>query len=106
MEALGYAAKQLFDVVNHMHKKLKIKAGDTGGEFRNTLTENISELVGLMPALNITNDPELKKLTDAAYKMSLYSPDELRSDETKRTKAAAEAKALAQKLSNMFSGDE
>lgn len=104
-DALGHAAQRLYEVVQHMHKKLNVKAGDTGGEFRNTLTENIADLVALMPTLNVTNDPTLKKLTDEAYKMSMYSPDELRGDDTKRVKAAAEAKSLAKKLSDLFTGE-
>jgi len=100
---MKHAAEQLAEVVRKMHGKLSVKIGDSGHIFRNSLIENIAQLVEIMPGLNITDDPALAALVKDAKRLALYSPDELREDETKRTKAATEAKALAAKLGGLFS---
>ncbi len=105
-EGVAHAAKMLFDVVNHMHSRLAVGPKDKGGEFRDTLIENISAIIPIMPTLNITNDPELAKLCAQAEKLALYSPDELRANMETRAKAATASKALATKLSKMFDGGD
>lgn len=110
---VAHAAQQLFKVVQHMHNRLtvysKTKAEDPeakSGKFRDSLVENIAAIVPIMPVLNITNDPELAKLCAEAQKLALYSPDELRANDTTRAKAAKESKALAKKLSDLFNDDK
>ncbi|HEX6824870.1 MAG TPA: hypothetical protein VF077_01030 [Nitrospiraceae bacterium] len=99
------ASERLATVVAAMHKKLSVKIGDTGHIFRDSLIENIAQLVEIMPGLNITGDPALAQMCKEAKKLTLYSPDELREDEDKRAKAAKEAKSLATKLSGLFADE-
>ena len=103
---VAHAAEQLFKVVNHMHSRLTVGPKDKGGEFRDSLIENISAIIPIMPTLNITNDPELAKLCAQAEKLALYSPDELRSNMETRAKAATASKSLAKKLSSLFDGGD
>lgn len=104
-QAMKHAAERLAEVVRTMHGKLSVKIGEKGSIFRDTLIENIAELVEIMPGLNVTDDPELAKLVKQAKKLTLYSPEQLRDDETTRDKAAKEAKALATKLSGLFADE-
>ena len=103
--AMRDAATRLLDAISKVHAKLSVKVGDPGSIFRDSMIENIAQLVEVMPALNIINDPELDKLTKEAKKFALYSPDQLREDETHRAKVAGEAKKLADKLAGLFDSE-
>lgn len=100
------AAEKLYEVVQHMHGKLKVQPGMKGAEFRDSLVENIAALVPIMPTLNITNDPKLAALCEKAKELTLYSPDELRSNVEKRAEAAKKSKSLAKQLADMFADSE
>jgi hypothetical protein len=101
-DAVGHAARRLYEVVAAMHKTMATPIGEAGSKFNDSKLENIHVLVEIMPALNITNDPELVKLTKMAKKLATKSPDDLRNDEVKRAEAAKEAKTLADKLAGLF----
>lgn len=75
-EALDAAVKdawqRIADVVGHMAAKLRefkpAKDGTkTAGIFRDSLVDNVRDLVAILPAFNITNDP---KLADVAKRMA------------------------------------
>jgi hypothetical protein len=104
--AMGLAAQRLFKVVKSMHVTMSTKPGEPGAKFNDSKLENIIEVAGLIPALNLTNDPKLNALAKEAKKLAMKSPDELREDEVKRKAAAKEAKSLADKLEGMFSPDK
>src|SRR5262252_1606117 len=64
-DAMQHTVKQIVDVVGHMAHKLKeYKAKEDGKKhyFANSLVENVRELVDLLPAFNLTNDPNLDAL--------------------------------------------
>lgn len=103
--SLSSAASKLFKCVQAMQTKLSAKIGDEGSIFRDSLVENLVEIVEIMPNLNITDDPALKALTVEAKKLTLYSPTILREDATARELAAKKAGDLASKLSSLFNTD-
>lgn len=104
--AMREATERLLVVVQRAHEKLAVPIGEKGSIYRDSLFENIAEVVEVMPQFNILGDPALDKLTREAKKLTLYSPYELREDKEKRAKAAAEAKALAGKLTGLFAPAE
>lgn len=79
-------------------KKMVEKLNDSDAIFRNSLVDNITEIVNLIPVLNITEDKELEKLAQECKKLTVLNPDILREDKTMRTKTAQEADKLYQKM--------
>lgn len=73
-------------VVANIHERLS----DKDKKFKDTLIENARELIEILPALNITNDPELTKL-EADMKALLLPPERLRTDQRLRSDTAAKA---------------
>lgn len=58
--------QRMFDCLTHMKDRLtdEVVAGDVKKKiFRDSLIENAMELINIMPALNLTNDPKLTQAT-------------------------------------------
>lgn len=73
---------------------------DAEGVFRNSLVENVRELADLLPALNISNDPELVKIQKQMIdNLCAYDAQELREDDAARRKTAKKAKQILEKVS-------
>jgi hypothetical protein len=104
--ALSDAATKLYEKVEAIHQKLSVPIGDSGSIFRNSMLENLTEMVELMPVLNITGDPALAKLAAQAKKLTLYSAADLREDAVAREQAAKQAQYLAKKLQGMFGSED
>ncbi|MDN7537054.1 hypothetical protein [Burkholderia cenocepacia] len=96
--AMDEAYKRLHAVVAKMASTLEQYGDKTVKKFNDSLVGNIAELVAVMPALNLTNDPKLAALCDEARSLATYSPVDLRKDEHVRTAAITEARALAAKF--------
>ena len=101
--AMKEPVKRIIDVVGNMADRLKNYKPAVGKlraefTFRNSLVENVRDLVGLLPSFNLTGDEALRKITkqmqDALVK---YDADELRTDAKIRKRVADEAgRILAQ----------
>lgn len=100
--AMNSAAQRLYKVVKSMHDTMAIPIGEKGGGFHTTKLENIAQLAELIPTLNITNDKKLAALAVKAKKLSIKSPDELKKDADTRSRAANEAKSLAEAIASAF----
>jgi hypothetical protein len=81
------------DTVGHMVEKLT----DQKARFHDSLVNNIRELVGLLPKLNITADKDID-LAVTDMKKLLVDPDNLRSNKRFRSQTAKEAKAILDKF--------
>ena len=83
--------ERLYKTVSHAAERL----GDSKAVFRNTLIENIQELVNLLPKLNFTDNPDLEKMRrEVESKLLKFSPEILRDDKQAREQTAKEAKNL------------
>lgn len=80
-------------VVTNMHERLK----DEKAVFRDSLIDNARELIDVLPALNLTNDPELTNVA-AELQTLLIPPNRLRQDKRLRADTAAKADAILAKL--------
>lgn len=86
---------RLNKVIGHFHEKLS----DVDAIFRDSLVENVIELVNLLPKLNISGDPELNKLLkETQKKLCSFGPDQLRENAEARSKASDDAKAILDKM--------
>lgn len=69
--------------------------------FRDSLVENVAEMVDAIQRMNITNDPKLKEMAEQMQTRLLkYTPETLRSDPAVRSEMATEA----QKVYDQFKG--
>ena len=97
------ATKDLYVRLNEVVQKFADKLSDKEAIFRDSLVENVVELVNLLPKLNVGNDPELEKVRKETQKrICAFEPDTLRKDEKVRSKAAEDAKAILDKMSGYY----
>jgi len=81
------------------------RLADTGTVFRDSLVWNARELVDLLPALNITNDPRLDDLTEKlSVHLSKHDPQVLRTNMGARKETHEAAKAVVSDIESIFGG--
>lgn len=91
--------QRLYDVVQKAHEKL----AQPDAIFRDSLIENVRELCGILPKLNVMDDETLENMRlDALLSLGVAKPEALRLDPNLRSKKAAEAKAILDKMSGLF----
>ena len=94
-------ARRLAEPMQRFVEKLSIPIGGDGGIFRNSMIENLNELVQLLPKLNVNDDPRVKELIDGVDKVIkpyVFAPDVLRQSPAARETARDKMKALLEKL--------
>lgn len=75
------------------------------GVFRDSMVEGARDLVEIMPKLNITNDPELDRLTEVVReKLAAHQPEALRTNMSVRKEAADTAKQVVSDIESIFGG--
>lgn len=80
--------KRLYDVVARMSERLS----DPKAIFRDSLIENVREIVDLLPQLNFTEDQNLDNLCKQVdEKLAIHEPDTLRNDPVTRSQTAHQA---------------
>lgn len=73
---------------------------DAEGVFRDSLVENVRDLANLLPSLNITGDPALKKVQkDLLDNLCKFNAEDLRTDAKARSLTAKKAKDIHKKVS-------
>lgn len=97
--AVSHCAERLraYKIEEHEGGKTKVS-----GKFHDTLIENIQELAGLLPSLNITGSEKINELAEELPKLTQFSPDTLRGDEKLRNDVASEADRILKKLEGFF----
>lgn len=86
-DAMREPYQRLYDHIGRMVKQL----GNPKGIVRDSLVGGLQELCGILPALNLTNDPQLEQLCIKARALTAHTPQELRLDSGKRAKIAEQA---------------
>jgi hypothetical protein len=75
--------------------KPALRSGDkTEGVFRDSLVENVRDLVNMLPGLNITGDPALIELGGKLARLAYHNAETLRSSDSKRLETEAEARRI------------
>jgi hypothetical protein len=89
---------RLYDAVAHMAERL----GGTDNVFRDTLTGNIEELLGIARSLNVTNDRELEEmLKRIELRLTGIDPETLRKNRSIRLGVAREANGIANAIDSI-----
>jgi hypothetical protein len=101
-DATRDTVKRMADVVEHLAERLTSYSGGRTGAFRDTLVDNVRDLVLIVPKLNITADPEMDRLAqEMDAKLCKYDASALREDVSLRVSVADEASAILAKLKAM-----
>lgn len=87
--------QRLIEPVRNMVERLK----DPKATFRDTLVGNLREIVGLIPALNVTEDQTLIAFrAEVQQELCKHGPDTLRDSPPTRSEVAAKAAAILSRM--------
>ena len=106
--SLSSTWKKVFDAVKALSDKLKENRTDKEGNdvspiFRDSLIENIRDLVNLLPSLNIINDPALEQARiDLENDLSGIDPDDLRESKETRHEIVQKADKILSDIGKLF----
>lgn len=90
---------RLAKVVGHFADKM----GDADKIFRDSTVENLTDLVDVLPGLNMLNDPDLEAMRqDIKVRLCGLDPKDLRKDKDFRAQAAGEAKEILDRMSGFM----
>lgn len=104
-QAQEAAMKDLWQRLHAVVSKMADRMADADAKFKNSLVGNIVELVDLLPALNIADDPELEAMRRRVEKtLCQYDPKELRENKNNRDAAAKDAKTILDAMSGYMGG--
>ena len=84
------------------YKPASKKGERSEGVFRDSLVENVRDLIDILPALNITGDPALTAMADKLKPLAEWDASTLRDDPAKRRDVAAEAQAIFDQVSDFL----
>jgi hypothetical protein len=107
-QAQAAAVVRLRDAVQHMAKKLgdyqvDARTGKQTGIFRDTLVENIRDLVQTLPFLNLTEDREFDRAIEACrIHLCQHSPEALRQSPAIRANVQEQANEILAGLSGLI----
>lgn len=85
------AIRECWDRLDEVVKAMYERLSDPEAVFRDSLVENIRTLVGVLPKLNITNDPHLNSVLGKVRDWLLVNPDDLRKSKKSRALIADKA---------------
>ena len=87
--------QRIVTVVSAMAERLRAYTGGREGSFKDSLVGNIRDLVAVLPAFNITNDPQLTKIIERIESsLCVEEPETLRTKPRVRKNVAAEAETI------------
>lgn len=99
-DAMRLLWERLFDVVENFAQRM-----EDGSRFKEATVVNLQELAEAVPALNITNDPDLTELCkEIQQKLGSVTAKDLRKDDAARQQARQEAKAIVDRMSDLMAG--
>lgn len=99
---LADAVKEVWERIGTQLTKMKEKLSDSEAIFRNSLFENLNELLTLLPKLNVTNDVNIAKVC-VAMKALVADPEAIRNDERLRAQKAQDVESVLSKFGSFFS---
>lgn len=106
--AMSNVWQRVFDSVKALSDKMKETRKDKSGNdvspiFRDSIIENIKDLVDLLPSLNITDDPALEQARiDLENDLIGIDPEQLRENKTDRKEIAKKADKILDTIGDLF----
>ena len=104
--AMQEAAKEeifgrMLEPMSRFVKKLSVPIDEKGSVFRNSLVENLNELLADLPKMNFDGDPRVEEALAELRQIItpyVFNPDTLRQDGTARSEARRKMEELQKKL--------
>jgi hypothetical protein len=100
--------RRVADVTGRMAERLTAykpatrKGKKSEGVFRDSLVENVRDLIGVLPSLNITGDPELTAIVDRLVPLVAWDAKELRENDAVREDVAKKAQQILEQVSGFL----
>lgn len=95
------AQKDIYARIKEQLKRMHERLTVADGVFRNSLFENVRDMVELLPRLNVANDPHITELCSDLQ--NLYAdPEKVRTDGKLRMAKAQEVTAMLSKMDGFF----
>ena len=97
--AMADVVARIKDAVGHFAERMAAYTGARDGAFRDSVVENVRELVELLPELNLVNDPHIEAIrTQMEQELTAYTPNELRDSSGARERVAREAEKIVERM--------
>lgn len=88
--------------LTHMKTKLReVKDDGSAGVFRDSLFNNLRDLIDLLPRLNVTDDPNITKICEA-MQVLLVDPEKVRTNSNLRAEKANEVDKIMNDFGQFF----
>lgn len=100
-DRLTQAVDGIWDRIKEQLKAMKDRLSDEKSIFRDSLFENLKELIDLLPKLNVTNDINIAKVCNEMQKL-VVAPDAVRNNTTLRNQKATEVNDILNKFGAYF----
>ena len=98
-EVENAAIKDCYERLHEVVKTAAAKLSSPNAIFRDTLIENINEIVNLLPKLNVSDDPGLEKMRrEVSSIVKGITPDTLRENADERAKASKQLKEIEDRM--------
>lgn len=81
---------------------MKVKLSDKDSIFRDSLFENLRDIINLIPKLNVTNDAQINEICEEMQGL-LINPKEVRENSVLRNRKAQEVNDILNKFGDFFS---
>ena len=106
-DAVRTLLDRLREPVAHMATRLRLFRRRSDGRaqhpFRDTLVENVRQIVRLAPMLNLMDDPRIAAIcADIELHLTAYDPDELRNSSRLRESVANQADDILRRMQGAF----
>jgi hypothetical protein len=100
-EAMKTVGTRVEDCLSRISDRMEKYDGKKVGSFKNTMIGNMRELAAMLPAFNLTNDPELEEIHRRILRdICPLDPAELRKSQTMRQDAKSKADDLLARIGN------
>lgn len=100
-ERLTSAIKDIWQRVKTQLTHMRDKLADSNAIFRDSLFDNLREIIELLPALNVTDDVNIAKVCNELKTLAI-DPNAVRTNSTLRATKADEAEAILNKFKSFF----
>ena len=106
-DAMKSVEDRLVDTVSHLGEVCAKYGHDSKGKvigrFKDSTVEKVTELVKLLPHLNITDDPRIAKAaTELKAKLSNITPDKIKNSLGERERIVADTKSILDNLGGVY----
>lgn len=103
-DATEAATRDLWDRLHSAVAAMVDRLSSPDAIFRDSLVENVVELVDLLPRLNLTGDPDLEAMRqEVTAKLTAHEPETLRRDKNARAAVAQDAAAIMSAMQGYMS---